>query len=353
MGRQKNFFCDNCETKHQRPVGRNCSRKKQCLTSSSDDSDVGAGSSSDNGQKLHDIGGASDMNAMLLAEMKNISKKMHSMEQRIASTEQQLRASASTQSQSAVIKKKRATAPLHKDTESSSEDDSTESADDELVLPTKKFIRKNASIQRQVDARIEELKKLNEQDLKGNLKSQRSINDEVIVKCKVPWPQNHVLTGSTRSRPSYDSLSIFQWVTGFTRIIQDEKNVEIKDKMLEYMADLMEDAQDFSWASAKACHAVVLCRMEEGKVVWSDTERIDRVRRSYAQKVLSNKTTATSNGNGEKNKALVCKFYQDGSCSHTKDHTTGGRRYKHNCSSCNGSHPLKECKAVKNKAKNE
>ena len=313
---------------------------------------MGAGSSSDNGQKLHDIGGASDMNAMLLAEMKNISKKMHSMEQRIASTEQQLRASASTQSQSAVIKKKRATAPLHKDTESSSEDDSTESADDELVLPTKKFIRKNASI-RQVDARIEELKKLNEQDLKGNLKSQRSINDEAIVKCKVPWPQNHVLTGSTRSRPSYDSLSIFQWVTGFTRIIQDEKNVEIKDKMLEYMADLMEDAQDFSWASAKACHAVVLCRMEEGKVVWSDTERIDRVRRSYAQKVLSNKTTATSNGNGEKNKALVCKFYQDGSCSHTKDHTTGGRRYKHNCSSCNGSHPLKECKAVKNKAKNE
>ena len=148
MGRQKNFFCDNCETKHQRPVGRNCSRKKQCLTSSSDDSDVAAGSSSENGQKLHDIGGASDMNAMLLAEMKNISKKMHSMEQRIASTEQQLRAFASTQSQSAVIKKKRATAPLHKDTESSSEDDSTESADDELVLPTKKFIRKNASIQR-------------------------------------------------------------------------------------------------------------------------------------------------------------------------------------------------------------
>ena len=158
MGRQKNFFCDNCETKHQRSVGRNCSRKKQCSTSGSDDSDVGAGPTSDNIQKLHDIGGASDMNAMLLAEMKNISKKLHAMEQRIASTEQQLRASASTQSQSPVVKKKRATAPLHKETESSSEGDSTESADDELILPTKKFIRKNASIQQQVDARIEDLK---------------------------------------------------------------------------------------------------------------------------------------------------------------------------------------------------
>ena len=225
-----------------------------------------------------------------------------------------------------------------------------QSADDELVLPTEKFIRKNASMQRHVDAKIEELKKLNEQDVKGNLKSQKSINDEVIVKCKVPWPQNHVLNGSTRFRPSYDSLSVFQWVTGFTSIIQDEKTVEIKNKMLEYMADLREDTHDFSWASAKAYHAAVLCRMEGGKVVWSDTERIYRVRWSYAQKVSSKQATGTNNGNG-KNKALVCKFYQNGSCSHTKDHTTGGRHYRHNCSSCNGSHPLKECITVRNKTK--
>ena len=62
---------------------------------------------------------------MLLAEVKNISKKMHSMEQRIESTEQQLIDSGSTQFPSPVVKKMRATAPLHKDIKISSEDDST------------------------------------------------------------------------------------------------------------------------------------------------------------------------------------------------------------------------------------
>ena len=38
----------------------------------------------------------------------------------------------------------------------------------------------------------------------------------------------------------------------------------------------MEDAQDFSWASAKVCHAVILCRMEEGKHKCADTMALDR-----------------------------------------------------------------------------
>ena len=45
----------------------------------------------------------------------------------------------------------------------------------------------------------------------------------------------------------------------------------------------MEDASDFSWVSAKACHAVLLCEMERGKVSWSDTSRIDRIWRAHAQ----------------------------------------------------------------------
>ena len=58
-------------------------------------------------------------------------------------------------------------------------------------------------------ARLEELKQLNEWDNQGKLKSQRSVNDDVTVKVKIPWPQNQVLSGSTRSRPSYDQLKYF------------------------------------------------------------------------------------------------------------------------------------------------
>ena len=39
---------------------------------------------------------------------------------------------------------------------------------------------------------------------------------------------------------------------------------------------------DFSWASAKASHAVLLCEMERGTVDWSNRSRIDRIRRAQA-----------------------------------------------------------------------
>ena len=51
----------------------------------------------------------------------------------------------------------------------------------------------------------------------------------------------------------------------------------MKDKMLVYLADMIEDARDFSWALAKAAHAVILCRMEDGKLNWADTQKLDRL----------------------------------------------------------------------------
>ena len=54
--------------------------------------------------------------------------------------------------------------------------------------------------------------------------------------------------------------------------------------MLDYLIAL-DDSNDFSWQAAKASHAVLLCRMEQGEVTgWSDTEKIDRIRRANAQR---------------------------------------------------------------------
>ena len=47
--------------------------------------------------------------------------------------------------------------------------------------------------------------------------------------------------------------------------------------MLDYTSELMEDAQDFVWASVKGAHAVLLCGMEVGKVSWRNAEKIDRI----------------------------------------------------------------------------
>ena len=353
MGRQKNFFCTNCKTKHPRPINKNCENEVQSVSDQDNELSVSVENTSVNSGTVSS-GDSSGMNAMLLSELKNISAKMESMEKRLATTELKLLSAEARcdDSKSAARHKVKKTSVITSTPQETTDDDSSDS---ELVLPSKKFIKQDTRIQAQIQKRLDELKAINEQDDKGKFKSQRTLNDNVSVKCKIPWPQNQVLSGSTRSRPSYDNLTVFQWVTGFARIAQEESNIEIKNQMLEYLAEIMEDAQDFSWASAKACHAVVLCRMEDGKLSWDDTQNLDRIRRAHAQKVIGNSNHGATGGKfgTAKDTGLICKFFQIGSCNHNRDHISGGRKYRHVCSNCHGSHPAKDCKNTKEKqAKN-
>ena len=58
-------------------------------------------------------------------------------------------------------------------------------------------------------------------------------------------------------------------------MLSRKKIKKYMDNMLQYLADLMEEATDFSWKSAKASHMVLLCEMEQGSFKWSDTHRIN------------------------------------------------------------------------------
>ena len=98
------------------------------------------------------------------------------------------------------------------------------------------------------------------------------------------WPHNHQLGGSSKNRVNYDNLTISQWVSGFATIISDENDLNVKNKMLEYLAEIMKDSHGFGWAAAKSSHAVLLCKMEEGRITWDET---NRVRRAYAHRSTS------------------------------------------------------------------
>ena len=78
-------------------------------------------------------------------------------------------------------------------------------------------------------------------------------------------------------RLPYDNLIWSQWMTDFVMIAREEQNIDTKNAMFDYLSQLMEDVNDFSWQSAKGSHVVLLCRME-GKVEWSETSKIDRIR---------------------------------------------------------------------------
>ena len=99
-----------------------------------------------------------------------------------------------------------------------------------------------------------------------------------MVPNRVKWPQEFVLSGSKKERIQYDNLSVVQWVAGFCRILREEKDPQITEHMLDYLIALIEDANDFSWDAARASHAVLLCRMEQGEVKgYGETDKLDRI----------------------------------------------------------------------------
>ena len=321
----RNFNCSGCGGQHKRPVGVKCQLKNNI------DSDVNASDINT------EVNTSDTVNHDILHALTSVSSRLTAIEQRIQKTEDQLQKGAASFSDG--VTSPASTVASHRSRVMDSDDE------DDVVTPTTAFLKSSRGIQNAVDKRLQELASLNEQ---GMFKSQRGGHEQVTVKHKVPWPQNHILAGTSKSRVTYDSLSTFQWVSGFCSIIKDENNMSTKNAMLEYMSELMEDAQDFGWACAKGAHAVLLCRMEEGKVNWAKTEKIDLIRRAHAQKVVNNpskKSTPELSG-------VPCKFFQSQKCPHKGDHHTAGQLYKHICSFCNTlgkrfPHALKDCRNSK------
>ena len=334
----KNFHCSGCGGQHKRPVGVKCQFK--------DDINVESSSSNSMNSNINtDTNTADNVNHDIISALTSVSSRLSAIEQRIQKTEEQLQQGAASPFDGV-------NSPTSLSSHRPSLVDSD--VDEEAVTPTPAFLKSSRGIQDAVDRRLQELASLNE---RGMFKSQRGGNEQVTVTNKIPWPQNHILAGTSKSRVTYDSLSTFQWVSGFCAIIKDEKNVNTKNQMLDYMSELMDDAQDFGWPSAKGAHAVLLCRMEEGKVNWSMTDKIDRIRRAHAQKVIN---VAPQKVNTE-SQGIPCKFFQSQKCPHKTDHHTGGQFYRHICSFCNTlgkrfPHPVKECrnsKRVNTDSKNE
>ena len=310
MAPQK-VHCSKCNIKHTRPVGKKCSKAK------SDKVGNEIGPDFDQNEVQNE---QTDINNTILNELRLLSGRMTDLEAKVDS-------SAPSPSQSA--RSSRST-PL-------------QSTEDDILLPSLNSLKDSPAIQRQIDARLKDLSTGMNQ---GKFKSQRGGSETVWVKAEVQWPQNHILTGSTKSRPSYDSLSIAQWVSGFAAIVKDEKNDQIKDQMLEYLSDIMDDCSDFGWQSAKAAHAVLLCKMEDQKISWGQTEKIDRIRRVHAQKPS---TQMAQSKIFASRKTMPCRFYQKSSCSHKTDHETGGVSYLHLCANCYAAgksltHPSKDCR---------
>ena len=116
--------------------------------------------------------------------------------------------------------------------------------------------------------------------------------------------------------------------------------------MLDYLGNIMED---FSWDSAKACHAVVFNNMEADRLNWNDTDKTDHIHHAHAQRDTSGTQSSAShllvkkNKNPQSKNGVICRYFQGGTCKYPTHHRTAGQFYRHACETCDGLHTTKNC----------
>ena len=225
----------------------------------------------------------------------------------------------------------------------------------EGTIPSLQQLRQVSDIHTKVQRRYQELEDTAGHGNQGNL----DLLLEVLTrkqkqdKVKVQWPQDLAFVGSMRKRPTYDQLTICQWLLGFMRIRQEDP--VIKENMSDYVTELLQDACDYGWESAKGAHSVLLHRMQDGVLTWHNVKEIHKIRKRYAHTVAN----STSIDKNKVLKIVPCLKYNKGQCSRSSDHEWQNMLLKHMCTHCHNvlnkteGHPRKDCwKAPKDQSKN-
>ena len=110
--------------------------------------------------------------------------------------------------------------------------------------------------------------------------------------------------------PSYDQLATCQWMLGFLKIHQEEQDATIRENMVEYLTELLQDACNYSWESAKGAHNVLLHWMQGDVVNWSNLKEVNKILKQYAQT-----SSAFHGAAGERSITKVVSCFKYNKCS--------------------------------------
>ena len=206
----------------------------------------------------------------------------------------------------------------------------TDVADEHNFLPPLASLQQTADIQQRVQQRYKELEDQveNPQGTVGNLVNllvKNSVKNKENSKLK--WPQDHVYVGIHRRNPTYDQLEECQWFLGFLKQRQAETDHVIREHMIEYLVELMQDAVDFGWPSAKGAHFVLVHRIGDGMANWSDISSVHKIRERYTK--TANQKTDTNHL-----KPVPCFKFNRNGCSESRDHAYKNLLLKHACQAC-------------------
>ena len=301
---QREAHCKSCNSIHQRPVGKACTRPPVEATTSQ-----ASISESDRESDLtyNSIPALQDPLTALMSKLDSIERQQKQIVDRIVRIE----------SKETVMPP--SSSPIRKP------------MSEPEVIPSLDFLKTNNEIQTEVASRIRQLESRNMHSNPGknSLKSVRFRSADTQVSHYVAWPQEFVYVGPSRKTVQYDDLTSEQFILGYLRIIQ-RQNSDTKNIMLNHLTNLLQSTLDFSFEIARGAHAVILQEIERGTLTWQDTEDIERTRSLYTTKI----TSADSFKGSSDTKRVVCAHYNAGKCRQQNDHRKDNILFRHICTYC-------------------
>ena len=285
-------------------------------------------------------------------------KLVGSMQQQMNSIQAQMdgRAAGTSQdnrrrSKSSSRRKQADLSPPRKDESDSSSDSGDSSGEEDssdLDIPSPGRLRHQRKVQQHVRGRLEKSGLLKESapsskdKNKGKAKGSgrtRTMHDEVII--HIPWPQYHV-QDSLGNPLCYDDLSQSQFMQGFLQIIMDEKDPAMHTILLKHLQDLNVDISKYGFEPVRNFHAILLSRIECGKLTWQNEKEILHIRQrelwSRNPILSSGKSTPDTRARRKSStfnvQSVACKAFQNGKCKSKGDHATNDQIFKHVCAYC-------------------
>ena len=161
---------------------------------------------------------------------------------------------------------------------------------------------------------------------------QNSVSGRDRAACKskvleVMWPQE-CLRRKRGKQLAYDELTIFDFIIGYTTIMEQQVP-KLRKAMASHLQALCRDAGKFGWEATQDFHGIVLQEMELGQLTWLDQDDIQQLRIDELWHVNPKETKSAGKV------AQYCWAFQLGKCKHPGDHIgEKGGLYKHICGCC-------------------
>lgn len=131
------------------------------------------------------------------------------------------------------------------------------------------------------------------------------------------WPHSQLSLAYVSKDKGYDELTLAEFSAGYASIIRKPSLSETeRTARLDHFIGLMYLVTQFTWPAVREFHAAVLFEIECGRARWEDSFSglESRLLRNSSRPVESASTGRSGMA------VLFCRDFQNGKCTHTKDH---------------------------------